>query len=95
VSRKKRNNQIGSAGGSLGPALSDDGAVGQGFGRKGYKKFKRKKDTALTVVQVAKYVEFGTSKQTAQPFMQNAFEGMKDELLNVFIEEMKEQLGLD
>lgn len=42
----------------------------------------------------AKFLEWGTSKMEARPFMQPAFERKKDEALNVFASEMKRGLKL-
>lgn len=43
----------------------------------------------------AKFVEYGTSKMRANPFMSRTFERNKDEIQNMIKEEIKKGLGLE
>lgn len=43
---------------------------------------------------VASFLEFGTTKMPANPFMSRGYEGSKEEAENIIIEEIKKGLGL-
>ena len=51
------------------------------------------KGGVLPVVSVARFVEYGTSKMPARPFMRPAFESVKDTMLNMIIQGIKDALA--
>jgi len=57
----------------------------------GNKMFLAKNKYAVTI---ARFLEFGTSKMGAKPFMTPAFESEKQHALEKIIEVLKEKLGL-
>jgi HK97 gp10 family phage protein len=48
----------------------------------------------ISVIAVARFLEFGTSKMSKRPFMTQAFETKKTEAMNVIISGIKEALKL-
>lgn len=67
---------------------------GGGFTTKTNRKGKAYKSGRIAVASVARFIEFGTSKMQARPFMTKAFETMKERALYQIIRAIKEGLGL-
>src|SRR5215469_9842427 len=65
--------------------------IGKSVRRHAKKKGKRRKISCATV---SRFLEFGTSKMAARPFMTPAFESTKDEVLEFIISDLKDALGL-
>ena len=77
-----------------------------GKGRAGLKisRVKSKGDTKTVLIGIEKndiseifymkFIEFGTSKMTARPFLQPAYEANKSEAMNIMKSEFKKGLGL-
>jgi HK97 gp10 family phage protein len=55
---------------------------------------RKKKRSAMPVATIARFLEFGTSKMAARPFMTQAFERQKGNALERIIAVIKEKLGL-
>jgi HK97 gp10 family phage protein len=63
----------------------------------GYKETKNKKGKIrrlgrIAVASVARFLEFGTSKMAARPFMTQAWDASKEQALDVLIEGIKDEL---
>jgi HK97 gp10 family phage protein len=54
----------------------------------------KKKRSAMPVATIARFLEFGTSKMAARPFMTQAFERQKGNALERIIQVLREKLGL-
>jgi HK97 gp10 family phage protein len=54
----------------------------------------QKKSRTRTAAMIARWLEFGTSRMAAKPFVTRAFEGNKGAALDAIISKLKEVLGL-
>lgn len=67
---------------------------GRGLKEKGVSTGKRPhKGGLIPVASVARFLEFGTSKMPAKPFMRQAFESTKDRALQVIVDGLKSALS--
>lgn len=74
--------------------IGPDGKMDYPLRGGGYKRRGNRKIGRIKVISVARFDEFGTSKQRANPFMTRAFETAKAEALSRVIAAIKMGLGI-
>jgi HK97 gp10 family phage protein len=67
---------------------------GGAYNQKINKKGRKYKSGRIPVVTVARFLEFGTHKLEARPFITQTFEGYKERVLSVVIATLREVLGI-
>ena len=89
--RIRSNELVGTA--HIGPA-GKTYYPGKGAKEKGVRTGKHPNKGGLTpVASVARFLEFGTSRMSAKPFLRPAFESTKDSVLSTIINSLRDAIG--